>query len=160
MCADGLRFADGGLIIQAEMTLFRVYRNFLAMHSAVFRDMLIYSYPRGCRNDRKLLSCSSNGQCHRCWLFSERHYSIPSNRHFSMMLDLSAGFLSHFQLVQWSKVFQVIPGSCNVPNCGSCPQDEPQLRREHVTKTRLHSSISTLPYDAQWLGRPAFGYRL
>ncbi|KAF8127526.1 hypothetical protein K438DRAFT_2000673 [Mycena galopus ATCC 62051] len=43
--ADGLWFADGGLIIQAETTVFRVYRDFLAIHSAVFRDMLSIPIP-------------------------------------------------------------------------------------------------------------------
>lgn len=43
--AEGLWFADGGLIIQAETTLFRVYREFLAVHSGVFRDMLSIPIP-------------------------------------------------------------------------------------------------------------------
>ncbi|KAJ7164214.1 hypothetical protein C8R46DRAFT_997994 [Mycena filopes] len=38
--ADGLWFEDCGLIIQAETTIFRVSRDFLAFHSPVFKDML------------------------------------------------------------------------------------------------------------------------
>ncbi|KAJ7602906.1 hypothetical protein DFH06DRAFT_1152393 [Mycena polygramma] len=37
--AEGLWFADCGLIIQAEKTLFRVSRDLLAAQSSVFRDM-------------------------------------------------------------------------------------------------------------------------
>ncbi|KAJ7639986.1 hypothetical protein DFH06DRAFT_1334900 [Mycena polygramma] len=37
--AEGLWFQDCGLIIQAETTLFRVSRDYLAVHSPVFRDM-------------------------------------------------------------------------------------------------------------------------
>lgn len=38
--APGLWFEDGGLIIRAQSTLFRVSRDVLATHSSVFRDML------------------------------------------------------------------------------------------------------------------------
>ncbi|KAJ7159637.1 hypothetical protein C8R46DRAFT_906332 [Mycena filopes] len=38
--AEGLWFEDCGLIIQAETTIFRVSRDFLAFHSPVFKDML------------------------------------------------------------------------------------------------------------------------
>ncbi|KAJ7790457.1 hypothetical protein B0H13DRAFT_2689976 [Mycena leptocephala] len=44
--ADGLWFQDCGLIIQAETTLFRVSRDFLAMRSPVFRDMLSMPTPK------------------------------------------------------------------------------------------------------------------
>ncbi|KAF7322226.1 BTB domain-containing protein [Mycena kentingensis (nom. inval.)] len=37
---DGLWFADGNLVIQAEDTVFRVYGHFLGQHSAIFSDML------------------------------------------------------------------------------------------------------------------------
>ncbi|KAF7362182.1 hypothetical protein MVEN_00564300 [Mycena venus] len=43
--AEGLWFADGGLVIQAETTLFRVYRELLALHAVVFRDMLTIPTP-------------------------------------------------------------------------------------------------------------------
>ncbi|KAJ7645244.1 hypothetical protein DFH06DRAFT_1136707 [Mycena polygramma] len=43
--AEGLWFEDCGLIIQAETTLFRVSRDFLAMRSVVFRDMLAMPPP-------------------------------------------------------------------------------------------------------------------
>ncbi|KAJ7762918.1 hypothetical protein B0H16DRAFT_1311311, partial [Mycena metata] len=36
----------GGLIIQAEKTLFRVSRDFLAFHSPVFKDMLAFPTPK------------------------------------------------------------------------------------------------------------------
>ncbi|KAJ7048740.1 hypothetical protein C8F01DRAFT_45899 [Mycena amicta] len=38
--ADGLYFADCGLVIQAETTVFRVSRDFLGLNSTIFRDML------------------------------------------------------------------------------------------------------------------------
>ncbi|KAJ7065858.1 hypothetical protein C8F01DRAFT_1126802 [Mycena amicta] len=38
--ANGLYFADCGLVIQAENTVFRVSRDFLGLHSTIFRDML------------------------------------------------------------------------------------------------------------------------
>ncbi|KAJ7100438.1 hypothetical protein C8R44DRAFT_859346 [Mycena epipterygia] len=38
--APGLWFEDGGLIIRAQTTLFRVSRDVLATHSSIFRDML------------------------------------------------------------------------------------------------------------------------
>ncbi|KAJ6553258.1 hypothetical protein B0H19DRAFT_949484 [Mycena capillaripes] len=38
--AEGLWFQDCGLVIQAETTIFRVSREFLAMQSPIFRDML------------------------------------------------------------------------------------------------------------------------
>ncbi|KAJ7876225.1 hypothetical protein B0H13DRAFT_2055784 [Mycena leptocephala] len=44
--AEGLWFADCGLIIQAESTLFRISRDFLAVHSPVFRDMLSLPPPK------------------------------------------------------------------------------------------------------------------
>ncbi|KAF7305459.1 BTB domain-containing protein [Mycena chlorophos] len=44
--ADGLYFADCGLIIQAENTLFRISRDFLALNSTVFRDMLTLPTPQ------------------------------------------------------------------------------------------------------------------
>ncbi|KAF7290696.1 BTB domain-containing protein [Mycena indigotica] len=43
--ADGLYFTDCGLVIQAETTLFRISRDFLAIHSAIFRDMLTLPTP-------------------------------------------------------------------------------------------------------------------
>ncbi|KAJ7759991.1 hypothetical protein B0H16DRAFT_1313090 [Mycena metata] len=43
--AEGLWFKDCGLIIQAETTLFRVSRDFLAMRSPVFADMLSMPTP-------------------------------------------------------------------------------------------------------------------
>ncbi|KAJ7611181.1 hypothetical protein FB45DRAFT_803973 [Roridomyces roridus] len=43
--AEGLWFEDCGLIIQAENTLFRVSRDFLATQSPVFRDMLAIPTP-------------------------------------------------------------------------------------------------------------------
>ncbi|KAJ7155206.1 hypothetical protein C8R46DRAFT_911049 [Mycena filopes] len=44
--AEGLWFEDCGLIIQAETTLFRVSRDFLAMRSPVFGDMLSLPPPK------------------------------------------------------------------------------------------------------------------
>ncbi|KAJ7759884.1 hypothetical protein B0H16DRAFT_1532892 [Mycena metata] len=44
--AEGLWFEDCGLIIQAETTLFRVSRDFLAMRSPVFADMLSMPTPK------------------------------------------------------------------------------------------------------------------
>ncbi|KAJ7065859.1 hypothetical protein C8F01DRAFT_1126805 [Mycena amicta] len=38
--ANGLYFADCGLVIQAENTVFRVSRDFLGLNSTIFRDML------------------------------------------------------------------------------------------------------------------------
>jgi hypothetical protein len=46
MRAEGLWFEDCGLIIQAERTLFRVSRDFLAVRSPVFRDMLSLPTPQ------------------------------------------------------------------------------------------------------------------
>ncbi|KAJ6535566.1 hypothetical protein B0H19DRAFT_1183764 [Mycena capillaripes] len=43
--AEGLWLADCGLIIQAETTLFRVSRDFLAIQSPIFRDMLSLPTP-------------------------------------------------------------------------------------------------------------------
>ncbi|KAJ7753185.1 hypothetical protein B0H16DRAFT_1544754 [Mycena metata] len=44
--AEGLWFEDCGLIIQAETTLFRISRDFLAMRSPVFADMLSMPTPK------------------------------------------------------------------------------------------------------------------
>ncbi|KAJ7634046.1 hypothetical protein B0H17DRAFT_961498 [Mycena rosella] len=44
--ADGLWFDDCSLIIQAETTIFRISREFLAIHSPIFRDMLSLPTPR------------------------------------------------------------------------------------------------------------------
>ncbi|KAJ6472372.1 hypothetical protein C8R47DRAFT_1295900 [Mycena vitilis] len=44
--ADGLWFEDCGLIIQAESTVFRVSRDYLALQSTVFRDMLSMPQPK------------------------------------------------------------------------------------------------------------------
>ncbi|KAJ7876240.1 hypothetical protein B0H13DRAFT_1723032 [Mycena leptocephala] len=44
--AEGLWFEDFGLIIQAERTLFRVSRDFLAVRSPVFQDMLSLPTPQ------------------------------------------------------------------------------------------------------------------
>ncbi|KAJ7652785.1 hypothetical protein DFH06DRAFT_1093814 [Mycena polygramma] len=44
--AEGLWFEDCGLIIQAETTLFRVSRDFLAARSTVFQDMLSLPTPK------------------------------------------------------------------------------------------------------------------
>lgn len=43
--AQGLWFEDCGLIIQAGTTIFRVSRDFLAVHSPVFADMLALPTP-------------------------------------------------------------------------------------------------------------------
>jgi len=42
---DGLWFDDGNLILQAEKSLFKIYRGLLAHHSSVFRDMLAFPPP-------------------------------------------------------------------------------------------------------------------
>jgi len=42
---DGLWFDDGNLILQAEQSLFKVYRGFLAARSSVFRDMFAFPPP-------------------------------------------------------------------------------------------------------------------
>ncbi|KAK6969112.1 hypothetical protein R3P38DRAFT_2753240 [Favolaschia claudopus] len=44
--AEGLWFEDCGLVIQAENTLFRISRDFLALQSPVFRDMLSLPPPK------------------------------------------------------------------------------------------------------------------
>ncbi|KAJ7677125.1 hypothetical protein DFH06DRAFT_1080174 [Mycena polygramma] len=44
--AEGLWFQDCGLIIQAEHTLFRISRDFLAFSSPVFRDMFLLPPPK------------------------------------------------------------------------------------------------------------------
>lgn len=44
--ADGLWFEDCGLIIQAEKTLFRVSRDYLAAQSPIFRDMFLLPPPK------------------------------------------------------------------------------------------------------------------
>ncbi|KAJ7100437.1 hypothetical protein C8R44DRAFT_888264 [Mycena epipterygia] len=44
--AEGLWFEDSGLIIQAENTLFRVSRDFLAARSSVFAEMLSLPMPQ------------------------------------------------------------------------------------------------------------------
>ncbi|KAF7297632.1 BTB domain-containing protein [Mycena kentingensis (nom. inval.)] len=44
--AKGLWWDDCGLVIQAENTLYRVSRDFLASHSPVFRDMLLLPSPQ------------------------------------------------------------------------------------------------------------------
>ncbi|KAJ7715501.1 hypothetical protein B0H14DRAFT_3013857, partial [Mycena olivaceomarginata] len=44
--AEGLWFADGGLIIRAETTLFRLSRDFLAARSPVFADMVSLPTPK------------------------------------------------------------------------------------------------------------------
>ncbi|KAJ7162675.1 hypothetical protein C8R43DRAFT_919596 [Mycena crocata] len=43
--AEGLWFEDCGLIIQAERTIFRISRDFLAMRSPIFADMLSMPSP-------------------------------------------------------------------------------------------------------------------
>ncbi|KAJ7159993.1 hypothetical protein C8R43DRAFT_1064067 [Mycena crocata] len=43
--AEGLWFEHGGLIIQADNSLFRIARDVLAIHSPVFRDMLALPLP-------------------------------------------------------------------------------------------------------------------
>ncbi|KAJ7100434.1 hypothetical protein C8R44DRAFT_682661 [Mycena epipterygia] len=52
--APGLWFEDGGLIIRAQTTLFRVSRDVLATHSSIFRDMLFL--PSG--EDNMMDGCS------------------------------------------------------------------------------------------------------
>ncbi|KAK7028755.1 hypothetical protein R3P38DRAFT_934772 [Favolaschia claudopus] len=44
--AEGLWFEDCGLVIRAENTLFRISRDFLALQSPVFRDMLSLPPPK------------------------------------------------------------------------------------------------------------------
>ncbi|KAJ7635659.1 hypothetical protein DFH06DRAFT_660938 [Mycena polygramma] len=44
--AEGLWFEDCGLIIQAEKTLFRISRDYLASQSPVFKDMLTLPSPK------------------------------------------------------------------------------------------------------------------
>jgi hypothetical protein len=46
MRAEGLWFEDCGLIIQAEKTLFRISRDYLALQSPVFKDMLSLPPPK------------------------------------------------------------------------------------------------------------------
>jgi hypothetical protein len=46
MRANGLWFEDCGLIIQAEKTLFRVSRDYLAAQSPIFRDMFLLPPPK------------------------------------------------------------------------------------------------------------------
>ncbi|KAF5313596.1 hypothetical protein D9611_010135 [Ephemerocybe angulata] len=43
--ADGLWFEDGNLILQAEQTLFRIYRGLLCARSSVFGDMFAFPPP-------------------------------------------------------------------------------------------------------------------
>ena len=43
--AEGLWFEDCGLIIQAENTIFRISRDFLAIQSPIFHDMLSLPAP-------------------------------------------------------------------------------------------------------------------
>lgn len=43
--ADGLWFEDGNLILQAEHTLFRIYRGLLCARSSVFGDMFAFPPP-------------------------------------------------------------------------------------------------------------------
>ncbi|KAF7289701.1 BTB domain-containing protein [Mycena indigotica] len=43
--AAGLWFSDCGLVLQAEHTLFRISRDFMATHSPIFRDMLALPTP-------------------------------------------------------------------------------------------------------------------
>ncbi|KAF7359025.1 hypothetical protein MSAN_01243200 [Mycena sanguinolenta] len=42
---EELWFEDGGLVVQAEQSLFRVYRGILAARSSVFKDMLAFTQP-------------------------------------------------------------------------------------------------------------------
>ncbi|KAJ7456055.1 hypothetical protein FB451DRAFT_1407393 [Mycena latifolia] len=44
--AEGLRFDDCGLILQAETTIFRISREFFGIHSPVFRGMLSLPTPK------------------------------------------------------------------------------------------------------------------
>lgn len=43
--AEGLWFEDGNLILQAEQTLFRIYRGLLCARSSVFGDMFAFPPP-------------------------------------------------------------------------------------------------------------------
>ncbi|KAF7299304.1 BTB domain-containing protein [Mycena indigotica] len=43
--AEGLWWDDCGMVLQAGNTVYRLSRNFLAMHSPVFRDMLLLPLP-------------------------------------------------------------------------------------------------------------------
>lgn len=45
--ADGLFFPDGNIILQAEGTVFMLYKGLLASKSAVFADMLAFPQPGG-----------------------------------------------------------------------------------------------------------------
>jgi hypothetical protein len=44
--AEGLWFEDCGLIIRAGKTLFRISREYLALQSPVFKDMLSFPPPK------------------------------------------------------------------------------------------------------------------
>ncbi|KAJ7070071.1 hypothetical protein C8F01DRAFT_1115149, partial [Mycena amicta] len=43
--AEGLWWEDGGMVLQAENTVYRISRDFLATHSPVFRDMILLPVP-------------------------------------------------------------------------------------------------------------------
>ncbi|KAL1761780.1 hypothetical protein FB107DRAFT_254746 [Schizophyllum commune] len=52
---EGLFFPDGNIILQAETTIFRLYKGLLASKSTVFKDM--FAFPQPSNDERTLLGC-------------------------------------------------------------------------------------------------------
>ncbi|KAL1742645.1 hypothetical protein HDZ31DRAFT_65796 [Schizophyllum fasciatum] len=77
-----LFFQDGNIVLQAEKTLFRLYKGFLASKSTVFRDMLAFPQPEG--RGRTLLGCpvvemydNSEDATHFLRALSDPSYLLP-----------------------------------------------------------------------------------
>ena len=52
---EGLFFPDGNIILQAETTIFRLYKGLLASKSTVFKDM--FAFPQPNNEGRTFLGC-------------------------------------------------------------------------------------------------------
>ncbi|KAJ7132724.1 hypothetical protein C8R46DRAFT_1015539 [Mycena filopes] len=92
--AEGLWFEDCGLIIQAETTLFRVSRDFLAMRSPVFGGMLSLPTPQdaelmeGCPFVRLPDSAEDVTYFLKALLYSEFFEPPPTKTSFSVVAGI------------------------------------------------------------------------
>ncbi|KAJ7100401.1 hypothetical protein C8R44DRAFT_641926 [Mycena epipterygia] len=92
--AEGLWFEDCGLIIQAETTLFRISRDFLATRSPVFQDMLAMPTPQdadmmyGCPFVRMPDSAADITSFLKALLYSEFFESFPVPTTFSVIASV------------------------------------------------------------------------
>ncbi|KAJ7100443.1 hypothetical protein C8R44DRAFT_843435 [Mycena epipterygia] len=94
MRAEGLWFEDCGLIIQAETTIFRVSRDFLAALSPVSQDMLAMSAPEhadkmyGCPFVRLPDSANDITSFLKALIYSEFFESFPAPTTFSVIASV------------------------------------------------------------------------